>query len=462
MGLPGAPGLGLGVSTPGLKGFPVWVHALGCRTSLCEGEFLAGELEARGASLVRDLEGARAAVVATCSVTGEADRKCRQLLRRARRTLGEAGVLAVCGCWAQAAGAEAARELGVDILAGNRGRLALLEALESQVREGRAFLDLRPLAPVVGWEELPLKGAPLLHTRAFVKVQDGCDHFCSYCVIPFLRGGPVSRPLENILAEVRRLVEGGCREAVLTGINLGSYGREIGTSLAELVRALGGVPGLERLRLGSLEPFSLDEGLLDALAENPAFCPHLHLPLQSGDDEVLALMRRGYGADAYVRLCEAARRKLGGDLHISSDILVGFPGETESAFQNTLALMRRAGLGRAHVFPFSPRRGALAARMPEQVDPRAKAERAAEAGALGAELLSRYAGRFIGEEVEVLVEGPGREAAGHTPHFLEARLEIAPLEVVSLSPGTVIRLRVEAEREGRLEGCLISDTTGAG
>ena len=288
-------------------------------------------------------------------------------------------------------------------------------------------------------------GAPRLHSRAFIKVQEGCDHFCTYCVIPFLRGRSVSRPLEDVLAEVRRVSEGGCREVVLTGIHLGIYGRDRGSSLADLVRAVSECGALDRLRLGSLEPFSLDGALLDALADSPIFCPHLHLPLQSGDDGVLSLMRRGYTADDFARVCEAARSRLGTDLHISSDVLVGFPGEDDAAFHGTTALMRRVGMGRVHVFPYSERRGTLAASLPGRVEPSVRAERAAEAAAVGMELLSRYARRFVGRTLEVLAEGDG---AGYTPQFLEAAWEGGAL------PGRTVRVAVRFEEGGKLEGCL--------
>ncbi|MBR1672908.1 MAG: MiaB/RimO family radical SAM methylthiotransferase [Fretibacterium sp.] len=437
----------------GLRGLTVWIHVLGCRSNLCEGDFLAGELEAHGAVVSRGLEGADAAVIVTCSVTAEAGRKCRQLVRRARRAVGERGLVAVCGCWAQAVGAEDARELGVDLLVGSRGKSRLPAALEAMMNSsasgGRSFQDLRSAPLDEGWEEMPLRDTGL-HTRAFVKVQDGCDHFCAYCIIPFLRGRPVSRPMENVLAEVRRLVEGGCREAVLTGIHLGAYGRDTGSSLAELVRAVSGIEGLERLRLGSLEPFSLGDELLGALADSPVFCPHLHLPLQSGDDGVLSRMRRGYTAEGFARVCDAARARLGKDLHISSDVLVGFPGEDEGAFQNTLALMRRAGLGRVHVFPFSPRPGTAATRLSAPVSPEVRDERAGRALALGRELLEGYAGRFIGREVEVLTEEavPGGRCGGHTPHFLEAVWEAEG----DAAPNEAVHIRVSSAVGGRLEG----------
>ena len=437
-----------------LEGVRVWLRALGCRSSLCEGEFLAGEIGTRGGVLCDDLSTAQAAVILTCSVTAEADRKCRQLVRRARRAVGDNGVIVVCGCWAQGVDAESARDLGVDILIGNRGKALLPDALGEMLKTGRSFRDLRAVfSGNWAWEELPLF-APTLHTRAFVKIQDGCDHFCAYCVIPFLRGRPVSRPLGNVLAEVRRLVGNGCREVVLTGIHLGMYGRDMGGSLAELVRAVSNVAGLERLRLGSLEPFSLDGALLRALAESPVFCPHLHLPLQSGDDGVLALMRRGYTAEGFAHVCETARKVLGEDLHLSSDILVGFPGESEAAFHNTLSLMRRVGMGRTHIFPFSLRRGTVAERLPSRVPAPVRDSRVAEASVLGAELLNRYAERFVGLELNVLAEGEkGGQGFGHTPHFLEAIWD-AEEDNLILAPNTLVRVRVTSAEGGILRGRL--------
>jgi threonylcarbamoyladenosine tRNA methylthiotransferase MtaB len=407
----------------GLYGVKVWICVLGCRANIYDGEAIAGDLAARGAVISQDLKGCRAAVIVSCSVTAVADKKCRQAVRRARRELGENGIVAVCGCWAQGLGAEEAKNLGVDILAGNRRKSDLAEAVESAVTSPsrREMIDMRRLKDGdVTWDPLALN-RPMLRTRAFLKVQEGCDRYCTYCVIPFLRGRPVSRPLDDTEAEARRVVEAGCGEIVLTGIHLGMYGRDIGSSLAELVRRLSGIPGLVRLRLGSLEPFALDpdDGLLEALASSPVFCPHLHLPLQSGDDDVLARMRRGYTADAFVRVCDRAREKLGGDLHISSDILVAFPGESEKAFRATLALMERAELGRIHVFPYSPRRGTLAAEFPDRIPPRRASERVTMTRAAGERLLTRYASRFVGRDLSVWVESVSVESVSRESVSLE-------------------------------------------
>lgn len=425
----------------------VYVHVFGCRSSLCEGEYIAGALHSMGAEITEKLtDDIQAAVIITCSVTQEADRKCRQLVRRVRKVLGNDGVLAVCGCWSQGLDAEAARDMGIDILAGSRGKNILPDSVMEMLGLGRAFKDIRTqdIFTPSEWEELNID-APVMHSRAFMKIQDGCNHFCSYCIIPFLRGRPVSRPVNNILSEICRLIDNGTQEIIFTGIHLGIYGQDINTSLAGLIRKVSRIEGLKRFRLGSLEPFCLSDELLDALGECPSFCQHLHLPLQSGNDEVLASMRRGYSSEEFVNVCTKARKVLGDDLHISCDVLVGFPGESEEAFMNTLEVMRASGLGRVHVFPYSERQGTLAANMTGKISHREKILRVSRAIALGNELYGEYAGRFTGREVEVLIE---RNNRGHTRHYIDAECEGKDNEIVRAVAGSW--------RDGRLE-CMRRD-----
>ncbi|GHV46146.1 2-methylthioadenine synthetase [Synergistales bacterium] len=411
-----------------LRGVRVWICVLGCRSNIYEAEALAGELVRRGALIGASLEGCEVAVIVSCSVTATADKKCRQAVRKARRAC---GVVAVCGCWAQALPSSEASSLGIDILAGSRMKHLLPDAIEAKIAapfsaplEFRGKVREEDTEENIEWDSLSLD-KPLLRTRAFLKVQEGCDHFCSYCIIPFLRGRSVSRSPDDVLAEAKRVVASGCREIVLTGVHLGDYnaGKD---ALAGLIRGLSDLPGLTRLRLGSLEPFALSEALLSALADSPIFCRHLHLPVQSGDDGVLSRMRRGYQASDFAALCDLARRKLGDDLHISSDILVAFPGETEDAFQNTLSLMERAGIGRAHVFPYSPRKGTEAWSFSDRIRPSVASDRAAIASALGERLMSRYASRFVGKTASVLAENIGGGVLeGHSRSFLSVVADIS-------------------------------------
>ena len=255
----------------------IFIHVFGCRSSLCEGEYIAGVLKAKGLEITEDInEKFNAAVIVTCSVTQEADKKCRQAVRRVRRLMGNDGILAVCGCWSQAIEEKKARELGIDILAGSKGKNILPEVLIKMLKEERNFIDLRTqdIFSPSKWEELEIN-SPVMHSRAFMKIQDGCNHFCAYCIIPFLRGRPVSRPQENIISEIKRLIQNGTKEIIFTGIHLGLYGRDINSSLADLIRNVSKIKELKRLRLGSLEPFCLDENLLNALNECGAFCHHL-------------------------------------------------------------------------------------------------------------------------------------------------------------------------------------------
>lgn len=397
----------------------IYIHVFGCRASLCEGEFIAGTLKSYGHEITEDLtQDISSAVIVTCSVTQEADRKCRSLVRRVRKSLGDNGVLAVCGCWSQALNSNSAHELGIDILAGSKGKSILPEAVNNMLIHGRAFLDLRvnDLFSVSQWEELPITST-VIHSRAFMKIQDGCKHFCTYCIIPFLRGNPVSRPPQNIISEIQRLISNGTKEIIFTGIHLGIYGRDIDTSLAELIRNVSRIEGLKRLRLGSVEPFCIDDELIDALAECESFCHHLHLPLQSGDNGILSAMRRGYTAEDFLRVCDKLRAEIDNDIHISADILVGFPGESNSAFNNTLDVMRASGLGRVHVFPYSQRTGTLAADMPGQIPHSVKIDRVNEAISLGQKLYEDYAKSFVGRQEEILIE---RDNKGHTTHYIEA------------------------------------------
>ena len=329
--------------------------------------------------------------------------------------------MAVCGCWGQNLDANEAENLGINILAGSKGKNLIPDAVIKTLEEkNKNFQDLRLNSQNIfenqEWEELEIN-SPVLHSRAFMKIQDGCNHFCTYCVIPFLRGRPISRPVKNILDEIKRLIDGGIKEIIFTGIHLGLYGKDLDFDLAKLIREVSKIKDLRRLRLGSLEPFCLDDDLLNALSECEAFCHHLHLPLQSGSNEILSSMRRGYTAEEFIKICDKAREKISSEIHISSDILVGFPGESDKNFEETLDIMKKSGLSRVHVFPYSERPGTIAANLSEKISHEIKISRTAQAIALGRKLYDNYAKKFLGREVEILLENNNK---GHTRHFIEA------------------------------------------
>lgn len=407
-----------------LRGRKFRVKILGCRTNQSEAEALASELIGKGA-VPSEVEW-DFAILLSCTVTSEADRKCRQQVRRLRRENPE-GLVVAAGCWAQTLEEDDAASLGIDAVVGNRLKFLVPDTIE-------ALLDLpsRPRHPVIHrfstppcgeWDPLRLE-KPVFHTRAFVKVQDGCDHFCSYCIVPFVRGTPVSRDPEDVLSEVRRVAACGCPEIVLTGVHLGLFRGSGEWTLGRLVEEIANVPGILRIRFGSIEPFALDEELISSLARTPSFCPHLHIPLQSGDDKVLAGMRRGYDASGFARVVERVRALWPADIHFSTDLLVGFPGETDEAFGRSLELVRKLGFGKLHVFPYSKRPGTAAAELEEQVPEAAVRKRCEEGIATGEELLGRFASTFLGSTVPVLVEkSRAGKLGGLIPQFVPAAWE---------------------------------------
>ncbi len=435
--------------TSQLEGLRVRIHALGCRTNQYEADALASAFVGQGAVLA-EKGPFDVALLLSCTVTAVADRKCRQQIRRWRRECPGATLVAA-GCWAQRISEEEAAALDLDMLVGSRCKAGILSALPEAMQGrggGRPFVLRDAVLNNDRWDPLQLQ-APSLHTRAFLKVQDGCDHFCSYCIIPWVRGKPVSRPAESVEEEVRSVVASGCPEVVLTGVHLGLYGRDLGTGLDELVRRLAGISGLRRLRFGSLEPFAVDDNLLRVLADCPSFCPHLHLPLQSGDAGVLEAMKRGYTPGEFADKVERVRKHLGPDVHLGTDVLAGFPGETEEAFARTLDLVRELGFGRLHVFPYSPREGTAAARLSGRI-PRAEAEiRCRQGIALGEELLGRYADRWVDRNVDLLVEETCRGTLkGFSRHYL--RVE-AP---GSTRVGFEVAVRVKQRKKGELSGSV--------
>ena len=385
----------------------------GCRTNQYEGEAIAAALEAAGA--VYDEKSADITVIVSCTITAQADRKCRKLIRRIRRERPESLIIA-CGCYAQKINEEERCALGLDIVVGNRLKHLIPQLAHEYLQNSKAdaFSVLLPedILAEPSWDSLTLD-RPRLHTRAFLKVQDGCNHYCSYCIVPYVRGNPVSRDLGETVKEAERIVASGCPEIVLTGVHIGLY-----DNLPRLVRLIGSIKGLRRLRFGSIEPFAVNDALLEALAETPAFCRHLHMPLQSGDDGVLNLMRRGYDSAGFKKMADRARKHLGDDLHISTDLMVGFPGEDDAAFKNSMDFIKETAFGKVHVFPYSPREGTDAAKMtlpPENT----VHERVAEALAAAEELHRRYCLRWINTESEILVEERnGGVNRGLTPHYV--------------------------------------------
>jgi threonylcarbamoyladenosine tRNA methylthiotransferase MtaB len=419
------------------------VHIQGCRTNQYEGEAIAASLEKAGCIHFPDKPDI--VVIVSCTITAAADRKCRKLIRKMRRE-NPGSLILVCGCYAQRVSESEKETLGVDLLIGNRRKHKISELVsdwftkKERVQCFSVFDD--DIMTDETWDDL-LLDRPRLHTRAFLKVQDGCSHFCSYCIVPYVRGRPVSRDVDDTIAEAEKIVGSGCPEIVLTGVHLGLH-----KDLPLLVRKIGSIHGLKRLRFGSIEPFALDNRLIESLADTETFCRHLHIPLQSGDDGVLANMRRGYTAKGFHGIIDNIRNKLGEEVHLSTDLMVGFPGEDEAAFDNSMRFINEIGFGKMHIFNYSPREGTLAARMtcPPEKEVKKRLEKAlAEADGLHRD----YCSRWIGRDVEILVEQKNDDIVrGLARNYI--RVEV-------LSENAEIGKEIYVKAQKYVDGILTSD-----
>lgn len=378
------------------------LHNLGCKVNAYETEAMQQILVSAGYEIVPFSEFADVYVINTCSVTNMADRKSRQMLHRARKQ-NPAAVVVAAGCYAQTKEEEVKADEAVDIVIGNNKKhelAARIEAFLEQRGDADAVIDINAQGQV--FEELFL-AQTAEHTRAFIKVQDGCNQFCSYCIIPYARGRVRSRKLDNVLEEVRRLAAQGYQEVVLTGIHLSSYGVDCGDSLLHLIRAVHAVEGIRRIRLGSLEPNIVTEVFAKELSMLPKVCPHFHLSLQSGCDATLRRMNRKYTTGEYEEGCRLLRKYFGRPA-ITTDVIVGFPGETEEEFAATKAFLQKIRFYEMHIFKYSKRQGTRAAGMEHQIPEPVKSARSAELIALGEKMSEEFRREYLGTEQEVLFE----------------------------------------------------------
>lgn len=398
------------------------IYTLGCKVNQYESQAMQSILEGQGHTLVPFEERADLYLINTCSVTAVSDKKSRQVIRRARRSNPEA-VIAVCGCYAQAEPEQVAA-LGVDLVSGTGDRLAFLERVQQEVRRHQPLVEVDDALRRTGFEVLPAGGLEG-RTRAMLKVQDGCRNFCTYCIIPYTRGALRSEPLETAAEQAKQLAAQGYQEIVLTGIEISSWGVEWknGASLIDLIEALcQAVPAL-RIRLGSLEPRTITEDFCRRASQCANLCPHFHLSLQSGCDETLRRMRRRYGTQRFLESCRLLRQYFDRPA-ITTDLIVGFPGETEEEFQTTLAFLEQAGFSSMHIFPYSKRPGTPAANMTDQVPNHLKEERAHRAAQVAARLEQAYLDSWVGETLPVLLEEEKDGCwRGHAPNYVEVRTQ---------------------------------------
>ena len=431
-------------------------HTLGCKVNQYDTQAMLELFRRDGFEIIPMDQEADVYLVNTCTVTGMGDKKSLQLMRRIRREHSSAGLI-VCGCMAQQRG-EDLLALGADLVLGTQRRNEVVALYHQVIESGKPLCAVGPLQSGQPFECLSIT-EQLEHTRAVLKIQEGCDNHCSYCIIPSVRGPIRSRPLDDIRKEVLRLSEAGYREIVLTGIHLCSYGRDLNPvlSLLDVINAIQETEGILRVRLGSLEPVVATPEFASALKKADKICPQFHLALQSGSDTVLARMRRRYNTSMYLRGVENLRREFP-QAAFTTDILTGFPGETEEEFAETKAFIEKIGFARIHVFPYSPRPMTPAAAMPGQLSSAEKERRARELIALGEQVANRYLSSWIGLETDLLpeeiVDGCWE---GYTPEYIRVRLENGnclsgvPVRVRLVSAGSRVmrgELIHESERKG--------------
>ena len=425
-------------------------HTLGCKVNQYDTQAMLELFQADGYEVVPMDQPADVYLVNTCTVTGTGDKKSLQLIRKIRREQPSAGLI-VCGCMAQQRG-EDLLALGPDLVIGTQRRGDVVSLYHESLRTGRPICAVEPLQSGQPFECLSIT-TQNEHTRAVLKIQEGCGNRCSYCIIPSVRGPIRSRPLEDIRAEVARLSAAGFREIVLTGIHLCSYGKDMDPSLSLLdaIEAVQQTEGIQRIRLGSLEPTVATPEFASRLRQADKICPQFHLALQSGSDTVLARMRRRYNTAQYLRGVENLRREFP-HAAFTTDILTGFPGETESEFEETKDMIRKVGFARIHVFPYSPRPQTPAAELPGQLTSAEKERRARELIALGRQVAREYLRTWTGLETDLVPEEMVNGCwEGYTPEYIRVRLD---QEDVCQS-GVPVRIRLLGENTGGMLGKLI-------
>lgn len=407
----------------------VALHNLGCKVNAYETEAMQQLLEAAGYEIVPFAPGADVYVINTCTVTNIADRKSRQMLHKAKKMNPEAIVVAA-GCYVQAGKEKAEADPSIDLIIGNNKKQDLISVLEQYLETKERREEMIDISHTKEYEKLQIDRTEE-HTRAYIKVQDGCNRFCTYCVIPYARGRVRSRKTADVVREVERLAISGCQEVVLTGIHLSSYGvdrKEDGETLLSLIQAVHQVEGIKRIRLGSLEPGIVTEEFAKELSQLKKMCPHFHLSLQSGCTDTLKRMNRRYTAQEYAEKCEILRKYFSCPA-LTTDVITGFPGETEEEFSQSRDFVEKIGFYETHIFPYSRREGTKAAGMPEQLPEGIKKERSRVLIEIGMKHQREFMEKFLGQKREVLFEE--RQDIQGTAYWVGHTMEYLKVAVVS-------------------------------
>ncbi len=385
---------------------------LGCKVNQYETEAMMELFESRGYEVVKNVERANVYVINTCTVTSLGDKKSRQFIRRVKR-LNDEAIIGVVGCYSQVSPEEVEKIDGVNVIIGTSNRKQIVDVVEDiNVWDKIVLVD--DIMKVTEFEELKIETIKD-KTRAFLKIQEGCNQYCSYCIIPYARGPIRSRQPENVISEVKRLAENGFKEIVLTGIHVASYGKDLEcVTLIDVLKKVHDVEGIERIRLSSLEPRMFTDEFIEGIKNMPKFCNHFHLSLQSGSDTVLKRMNRKYTTEEYSKIVDRLRKELDNP-SFTTDIIVGFPGETDVEFEETYTFAKHIGFSQIHVFKYSPREGTPASKMSDQIHGDIKSNRSAKLINLVQSMSDDYMDSFLDKEVNVLLEGEYEDM----PNYLE-------------------------------------------
>ncbi|HYE10483.1 MAG TPA: tRNA (N(6)-L-threonylcarbamoyladenosine(37)-C(2))-methylthiotransferase MtaB [Patescibacteria group bacterium] len=427
-------------------------YTLGCKVNQYETEAMIESFETAGYQTVDYEEYADVYIINTCTVTNMGDRKSRQIIRRALDNNPEA-FIAVVGCYSQISPDKVIEIQGVKLVVGTNERAKIVELVEYAMDKEEKINMVSDIMEVREFEEMSIRNYKS-RTRAFLKIQEGCDQYCSYCIIPYARGHIRSRRPESILEEVKQLAQNGFKEIVLTGIHVASYGRDLGdTSLIEIIELLHEVEGIERIRMSSVEPKTLNDEFIERLTKLPKICRHFHLSLQSGCDATLKRMNRKYTTEEYLRVVDRLR-EIFPEVAITTDLIVGFPGETEEEFQCTVDFIKRVDFSGMHVFKFSPREGTPAAEHKNQVSPQIKEQRSKIVTTITHERELAFKNKFLNQKLDVLfehkVEGQSSGYEGLTDNYI--RVIVASEQDIK---GIILPVELKAIKEDHMEGTLV-------
>lgn len=404
----------------------VALHNLGCKVNAYETDAMQQILEGAGYEIVSFSEMADIYIINTCSVTNMADRKSRQMIHKAKKN-NPNGIVVATGCYVQTAQEELKKDLSIDIIIGNNKKKDLLSVLEAYAMSEEEQTEIIDINATNEYETLEISNTAE-HTRAYIKIQDGCNQFCSYCIIPYTRGRVRSRKSEDVLKEVKRIAKNGYKEIVLTGIHLSSYGVDLEEEdLLQLILKVHQIEGIERIRLGSLEPRIITEEFVEKIASLEKICPHFHMSLQSGCDETLTRMNRHYTTEDFYNSCNILRKHFKNP-GITTDVIVGFPGETEEEFEITKEFLEKISFFEMHIFKYSKRKGTRASMLETQVPEQIKTQRSNQLLELNKVLSNKFVEKYFGKEVEVLLEEEVvienvTYQVGHTKEYIKAAIK---------------------------------------